>query len=647
MRITQFKSLYDSEAAEHDVSWEDLVASMAAPPVFQAKADCPLVKLARFGPVRNAKGFLRNNQNVTSITGIELDYDAGVMTLSEAADRFRAVGLEALLYTSASNAPDAPRWRAFLPLSGEFGPEYREAFVERANSAVGGVCAPESSTLAQAFYVGKVATAPYDSIHVPGAFLDKATTPEARPLRFAASLDVPQWEKVDLTNVAVSGDVITLIRDGPPPNTPRHAALMTAANALARAQVPPETILRILADPDNRISEKALERRSIPEAMDWLARFTVASALERFPPLASIFPPLIGRPIDKKQLFHDAKTMTSKPTPARWLIRGILEQECFALFFGASESGKSLIVMDMAYCIASGEPFHDNDTTKGAVAYISGEGNTGLSRRLKALEVTYPKFKRDDNMLILTSRAVHFRDPDSWRELISALDAQAALVPQSLIVIDTYMRSNAGGDENSAKDAAEYVKFCDYLKDRYKCTVLLIGHTSNSNTTRIMGSNVLRNSADVEMSFRRLEQDEPKNISVLECTKMKDAERFETMYFQLTPRKLTGWFDPETKEQIVSWTYTELEAPDALPKTPTKLLFAQCLGTKPISYDKVRTAFFQLCPAANMKAKQKRWDNVLNAAISREWCKRVNDELVPSPPAMYRDGIDLKAEVAG
>ena len=649
MRVTFFRSLFDTEAAEHEITWSDLVASIAAPATFQAKSDCPLIKLARFGPTRNPKGFLRHNGNVTAISGIELDYDGESVPMATAAEAFRSVNLEALLYTSASNTPDKPRWRAFLPLSAEYGPEYREAFAEAANAVLGGICAPESNTLSQAFYIGAVANFPYESVHVPGAFLDTVTTPTARPLRHAPSVDVPEFEKVNLEALSLPADTLALIRN-PPAKGERSEALMSAANALARAQIPPETILRILADPDNPISAKALERRTVSEAMDWLARFTVAKALERHPPLSTIFPSLAGRPIDKRQLFHDAKALRGEPTPARWIIRGILEQECFAVLFGASESGKSLLAIDMACCVATGKDFNDRQTTKGSVAYISGEGNTGLARRLRAWEIA----NKDapplaDNMLVLTSRAVHFRDPEQWRELLAALDQQHSIVPLQLITVDTYARANAGGDENSAKDAAEFVRFCDYLKDRYRCTVLLIGHTGTNNADRIMGSTVIRNAADVEMSFRRLEQDEPKNVSTLRCTKMKDAERFNDCYFQLTPQPL-GWFDPETLEQIKSWTFTELDPPDALPKTPTNVLFCQCLGSKPIAYDKVREAFFQVYPAGNHKTKQKAWDRALVKAIDREWCSRATttngDLLIPSPPAMYRDGIDLSQHIA-
>lgn len=643
MRITIFKSLFDTEAEERDVSWSDLVASIGAPRPYPAKADCPLIKLARFGPTRNPKGYLRNNANVTAVTGIELDYDGEVVPLTEAAERFRAAGVEAVLYSSASSAPGAPRWRAFLPLTGEYTPDYREAFYEAADAVLGGICAAESATLSQAFYIGQIQGQPYEAIHVPGAFLDTLTTPTSRPLNHIASVDVPEFEHVPLDTLPLSPDILALIK-APPVKGQNSERLMTVANAMAKAQIPPATILRVLADPENPISAKALTRRSPTEAMDWLARFTVAKALERFPPYDLIFPPMTGKRIDRKQLLHGANALSSQPNPARWLVRGILEQECFAVLYGPSSAGKSLLTIDMAACIATGVQFHERTITQGPVVYVSGEGNNGLSRRLKAWRIAHPDTPLTDDFLI-TSRAVHFREPESLRELINDVDALPK--PPVLIVIDTYMRANAGGDENSARDAAEFVKLCDKLKERYSCTVLLVAHSGKSNTDSVMGSTVIRNAADVEMSFRRLEQKEPKHVSALKCTKMKDAEPFEELYFKLTPQEL-GWFDPETKEQIISWTFTELDPPDALPRTETAVIFVRCLGSKSIGYEKTREAFFQLYPAGEKKAKQKAWDRILAKAIDQGWCSydKSRNILEPHPAAVYRDGIDISKEVA-
>src|SRR5689334_7481086 len=50
----------------------------------------PLVKLAVFGDVKSDNGALRHDANLTAITGVELDYDGGLMPIETAAEIMRA-----------------------------------------------------------------------------------------------------------------------------------------------------------------------------------------------------------------------------------------------------------------------------------------------------------------------------------------------------------------------------------------------------------------------------------------------------------------------------------------------------------------------------------------------------------------------------
>jgi hypothetical protein len=81
----------------------------------RSKEALPLLKLAEFGELLSARGAVRTNANVLRITGIEADYDDGVVSLEEAAALVRQSGIEALLHTSPSSTPEAPRWRVPCP----------------------------------------------------------------------------------------------------------------------------------------------------------------------------------------------------------------------------------------------------------------------------------------------------------------------------------------------------------------------------------------------------------------------------------------------------------------------------------------------------------------------------------------------------
>ena len=114
------------------------------------------IKLSTFGPIKSVKGCLRSNVNVLTITGLEADYDAGLMTPEEARTRLAKVGVAALIYTTPSHTDDAPRWRVLCPFSDPLPPEARDHLMAQLNGILGGGLDPASFTLSQAYYAGGV-----------------------------------------------------------------------------------------------------------------------------------------------------------------------------------------------------------------------------------------------------------------------------------------------------------------------------------------------------------------------------------------------------------------------------------------------------------------------------------------------------------
>jgi hypothetical protein len=169
--VTLFTDVHARALEERFLSLDDLSALMSS-----AHADIkqwlPLLKLARFGSVPTTKGSLRHDRNLIAVTGVELDYDGGQIQFDAAADRLEQQGVAALIYTSPSHAPTAPRWRALAPLSMERGPDQRAAMLGRLNGLLGGLAAPESWTLSQAFYYGHVGSG-FDARVIDGLPIDQ------------------------------------------------------------------------------------------------------------------------------------------------------------------------------------------------------------------------------------------------------------------------------------------------------------------------------------------------------------------------------------------------------------------------------------------------------------------------------------------
>jgi hypothetical protein len=183
---TTFADLAARTKAEKSAAWSAFAASLAKPKQYATKEACPLISLSSYGDVPSEKGTLRHAGNVLKVYAVEADYDAGDVSIEEAAMRLAAHNVEAVLHTTGRHTPQKPRWRVFAPLSKPCAPAERATHVARLNAALGGILAPESFTLSQSFYFGRVNGAPYSSQRVRGMPIDlvsglEGATPQAPP----------------------------------------------------------------------------------------------------------------------------------------------------------------------------------------------------------------------------------------------------------------------------------------------------------------------------------------------------------------------------------------------------------------------------------------------------------------------------------
>ena len=144
--------------------WSEIPAVIRDAGNRKAKLDCPMIKFATFGDIRNAKptppggiekpGSLRHDGNVLAVTGIEGDYDGEIVSPDEAIDRLERHKIRAYLATTYTNRPGRPRWRVFAPLSRPVAPAERLRYAQILNGALDGILAPESADLSRAYFVG-------------------------------------------------------------------------------------------------------------------------------------------------------------------------------------------------------------------------------------------------------------------------------------------------------------------------------------------------------------------------------------------------------------------------------------------------------------------------------------------------------------
>jgi hypothetical protein len=136
------------------------------------KTSLPWFKLATFTGELTEKGCCRADAFVTSLTGAEVDYDGGEITVLDAALWAQAEWIAGVFSETASSTPTAPRWRGWFPADQAYTgtPEelktLRQRWVARINGIVGGKLDGCSFNLSQSYYVGGITGRPQPAVIV-------------------------------------------------------------------------------------------------------------------------------------------------------------------------------------------------------------------------------------------------------------------------------------------------------------------------------------------------------------------------------------------------------------------------------------------------------------------------------------------------
>ena len=240
----------------------------------------------------------------------------------------------------------------------------------------------------------------------------------------------------------------------------------------------------------------------------------------------------VAGPVREKLQFEFSRADSLQLTEIKWIVDDYIEADSLAQVFGDPGGGKSFVSIDIACCVATGTRWHGHEVQKGAVFYIAGEGHNGLARRFKGWElgngVTLtgaPLFK--------SHRAAQLYDATEAAlvaQSIKTLSAECGHIP-SMIVIDTLAR-NMGGDENSTQDMNSFIQHLDtYLRQDYRCCVLVVHHSGAMDKDRSRGSTALKGALDAEY---KCQLDSGSKTIQFESKKMKDAEMPPAKNFQIT-----------------------------------------------------------------------------------------------------------------
>lgn len=241
---------------------------------------------------------------------------------------------------------------------------------------------------------------------------------------------------------------------------------------------------------------------------------------------------------------QEADTFARTGDMFTWHIQGVLPKAPLTVVYGASGSGKSFMVLDMAAAIVLGQGWRDREVTAGKVLYICAEGPFGFKGRIKAYQTQYGH--RLNGLFVMAGVTPSFFDTSHMNELLEILNTH----PFDVIILDTLAQSMPGGDENSGKDLGVILNHCKALNQYTGASIVLVHHTGKDESKGARGHSSLRAACDAELEVSR--KDDARKLKV---TKLKDGGADgEEFAFRLVPIEVDVFTDEALSSCVVDHT---------------------------------------------------------------------------------------------
>lgn len=235
-------------------------------------------------------------------------------------------------------------------------------------------------------------------------------------------------------------------------------------------------------------------------------------------------------PVEKpgQKLFEliDHDTFLNTEITIQWAVKDYIPCESTNLIFGASQSYKSFLAIDLGLCVASGIPWHGHKVKQGTVIYVCGEGHRGIRRRMSAWHGRNETSKETPPPFLISRKSAQLLNLEFIMDIQREIEEKLKEAPV-LIIIDTLARNFGDGNENATEDMNTFVNNVDdHLKTPYEAAVLTIHHTGHTETQRARGAYTLHCSLDAEYRMDRID-----DSVILHCTKMKDEDEPKDLFF--------------------------------------------------------------------------------------------------------------------
>jgi hypothetical protein len=211
------------------------------------------------------------------------------------------------------------------------------------------------------------------------------------------------------------------------------------------------------------------------------------------------------------------------------LVENLLGHGGLSVAFGASNAGKSFVLLDLAAHVADNLSYHGGLAVEGgAVVYITLEGQRAFNNRIAALRAE-GKLSKDAELFVVQVPFSLLESGDC-DALLKAMEPLGLRAPPRLVIVDTLSRAMPGGDENSAVDMMAMVAASDRIRSETGAQVTLVHHIGKSIEKGARGHSCLKAAVDTEIEISR---DPTSGLICVQVKKQRDFDIIPPLYFKL------------------------------------------------------------------------------------------------------------------
>lgn len=204
-----------------------------------------------------------------------------------------------------------------------------------------------------------------------------------------------------------------------------------------------------------------------------------------------------GSRLPRFQLVNAAE-LKARPE-MRFAVRHVLPEMGLAAFYGASGSGKSYLMLNMAACLGEAYSWFGHGIARvHDVVILVLEGEAGFRRRVVAWEMAnqreFPKRVR------FIFEPFNLLEGSDLSDLTTAIEISGGC---DVLFIDTLNRATPGADENSARDASTMLANLGWLQRTLDGLVVVVHHSGKDESRGMRGHSSMFAAMDAVIEVRR------------------------------------------------------------------------------------------------------------------------------------------------